>query len=494
VSWFPWKKSEKQADGSPAAETGFQPQPDKARRWFDHGRTMAASSNFEYALTCFASGIKLDPTNMTAHEAMWEAAVQYVTRGGKPATGKEYRQIDGPGPIDRFAAAEFAWMKDLNNITRALEALEAAGKAGQSDFGQWAAPKVKNIVFKQKKVSKSLLVRAKNAFAEIGAWDEAFQCGEAATQLDPTDNALLAELKELTAQRAISQGGYAQATGTEGSFRSFVRDADKQRALEEQEAIAGGADAETRNLERAKDLYEANPLSPEAVTKYVQLLKRDPANEELAHEILMKAYETLGEYRFRVSAGDLRIAQKRRVLRAAQAALKKSPDDATLKDAVAEARTALLKLESDEFGERAEKYPTDRSIRFELGRLLYEQGRFEEAMPAFQATKEELRLRVASAHLLGKCFAAESWHQEAIAEFNEALQNLDATEKERELEIRYDLMLSLIEAAKAEQSVGLAKEAAEICSAIVRRDITFRDIRLRRKEVDEVIRDLGGPS
>jgi len=494
VSWFPWKKSEKQDTDATPTGGEFQPQPEKARRWFDHGRTMAASSNHDYALTCFASGIKLDPTDMSAHEAMWESAVQYVTRGGKPATGKEYKQIDGPTPVDRFAAAEFAWMKDLNNVTRAIEALAAAGKAGQTAFGQWAAAKVKNIVFKQKKVSKSLLVRAKDAFSEVGAWDEAFQCGEAATKLDPSDNALIAELKELTAQRAIAQGGYAGTQGGEGGFRTFVRDSEKQRALEEQDSISAGADTQTRNLGRAKELYEANPESPEAITRYVQLLKRDEANEELAHEILMKAYESLGEYRFRAAAGDLRIAQKRRLLRTAKDALKKSPNDEALKQAVEEKTADLLRLESDEFGERAEKYPTDRTIRFELGRLLFQQGRFEEAMPAFQATKEELRLRVASAHLLGKCFASEGWHPEAIAEFNEALQNIDATEKDRELEIRYDLMNSLLEAARAEQSVGLAKEAADICSAIVRRDITFKDIRTRRKEVDELIRELGGPA
>ncbi len=493
MSWFPWKKSDKPAGDAAPGGNDFQPQPDKARRWFDHGRTMAASSNYVYALTCFASGIKLDPTDMSAHEAMWEAAVQFHTRGGKPATGKECRQIDGPQPVDRFAAAEFAWMRDINNATRAIEAMEAAGKAGQSDFGQWAAPKVRNILFKQKKLTKAALVRAKDAFAEVGAWNEAFQCGEAATKLDPTDNGLLAELKELTAQRAIAQGGYAQNVGGEGGFRANVRDAEKQRELDDQESISSGADAQARNLTRAKEAYEANTLSPEAVTKYVSLLKRDPEHEELAHEILMKAFEEIGEYRFRAAAGDLRIAQRRRAMKSALALARKSPDDEELKAAAEDARLELLRLESDEFGERAEKYPTDRTIRFELGRLLYEQGRYEEAMPAFQATKEELRLRVASAHLLGKCFAAEGWHQEAIAEFNEAIHNLDATDKERELEIRYDLMLSLLEASRAEQSVALAKEAADICSAIVRRDITFRDIRARRKEVDELIKSLGGP-
>ncbi|MFM9145541.1 MAG: hypothetical protein ACKORL_09325, partial [Phycisphaerales bacterium] len=36
-----------------------------------------------------------------------------------------------------------------------------------------------------------------------------------------------------------------------------------------------------------------------------------------------------------------------------------------------------------------------------------------------------------------------------------------------------------------------AKEAAELCSAIVRKNIAFRDVRARRKEVDELVRTLG---
>ena len=70
------------------------------------------------------------------------------------------------------------------------------------------------------------------------------------------------------------------------------------------------------------------------------------------------------------------------------------------------------------------------------------------------------------------------------------LANIDATEGSLELEVRYDLMLSLIEAARAETSEVLAREALEICSGIARKDITYRDIRNRRREIDELVRSL----
>ena len=112
-------------------------------------------------------------------------------------------------------------------------------------------------------------------------------------------------------------------------------------------------------------------------------------------------------------------------------------------------------------------------------------------MECFQKSKDEPKLRTRSGHFLARCFATEGWHSEAVDEFRDTLKNMDATERDLELDIRYDLMESLIELARAERSEYMAKEALEICSGIARKDITYRDIRSRRKELDELSRELG---
>ena len=53
-------------------------------------------------------------------------------------------------------------------------------------------------------------------------------------------------------------------------------------------------------------------------------------------------------------------------------------------------------------------------------------------------------------------------------------------------------MVSLIAHARDEQSVELAKRALDICSSIARKNITYRDIRVRRKEIDNLIKELSG--
>ena len=237
---LPWNRGGSGGSG----EQPFQPQPDKAKKFFEHASTAAASSNFEFALQLYADGLKLDPGNMAAHQAMYEAAVRYVNGGGKPATGKELRKIDDGGTkVSKMAAAEFTWMKDLNSLAAATRLLEAASEAEQHALGQWLAPKVMALVKNQarKKPSKSLMVQAKDAFAGVGAWDEAFICADEALKIDPSDGKLASELKQLTAARAIQQGGYNQTVGQAGGFRSNVRDMDKQRALEEAGSLSGGA-------------------------------------------------------------------------------------------------------------------------------------------------------------------------------------------------------------------------------------------------------------
>lgn len=472
---------------------GFEPQPDKARKWFDHARTYADSFTYEAALTCYANGIKLDPFAMSAHEAMYEVAIKYMaTKDAKPAAGKEVRSIQDSSPVGKFAAAEFAWMREIANPNLAVDALEQAIKVGQHEYGHWIAPKVLGTLRRGKKISKRTLLQAKDLFKQVNAWDEMLATLQLAKQLDPTDNAIDHEMKDVSAQRAMDAGGYEKAAGKEGGYRTFVKDADRQRQLIESEAIAGNVSTEERNLQRAKAEYEKNPAVPDVINQYAQLIKKKatPEAEQLAYDIYMKGYADTSEYRFRMAAGDIKIEQRRRDYESLQAKVEENPANGELKSQAEAARKRLLELESPEINERVGKYPTDRPLKMRLGEVEYGLGNYEIAMAALQAAKDEPKLRVRAGHMLGKCFAAEHWHREAISEFKEALAAIDVTEKDRELSIRYDLMVELIEQARADRDVGLAREALEICSGIARKNITYRDIRAKRKEVDQVIKDL----
>lgn len=476
---------------------GFVAQPDKARKFFDHARTIAATGNFEYALMLYAKGFRFDPSSIDQHKAMYQCALQFNAGGGKPAGRDNMKELDGPSPIDRFALAEYVWMRDLLNADNLFRLLEATAKASQLDYAPFVAPKSLEVLRRQKKQSKSQWMKLKALLSAIEATGEALTCVEEALKADPSDTQLAADLKETTARHALRQGGYDKSDSSQqGGFRSNIRDAAKQQQLQDAGSIVQSEETEARILERARKAYEETPMAADAIQKLGTLLKRQatPESEEEAYTVFLAGYERTNEYRFKAAAGDIRVAQLRRKVSAAQKAIDASGDDEAAKAANvaahAEVRAQLLDLEARELRERQKAYPTDRSIKAELGRVEFDLGNFEDAMAMFQACKDEAKLRIFATHMLGKCFAAEGWHSESVGEYREALQGLGVGEGERELPIKYDLMIALMELARAEKNGAYAREAGEICSAIVRRDISYRDIRSRRKEIDALMKEL----
>ncbi len=469
----------------------FVPDPAKARKWFTHARTAADSANYEYAINCYAQGMKFDPDDMEAHRGMYESAIRHMQKGGKAASGKELREIDGSKPVERFAAAEFAWMRQVQNPSLGIKLIEAAAKADQKEFGRWLAPKLLKLLIGQKKPSKGQLVAAMKAFGEVGAYEQSIIAGEKAVLIDPTDGTLQQEIKNMSAQRAMDQGGY-EAAGQEGGYRKFVRDEEKQRDIEAMESLSGAGSTEERMLATAKSQYEASPTNPEAINRYAQVVKKaaTPEAEEQAYKIYMKGYQDTKEFRFRMNASDIRMQQGERNLRNLEAKAALAPEDKDLQEKAEEAHRNLLMYKSAEFSEREERYPTDRTIKFQRGEVEFDLGNWDSAMAAFQQAKDEPKLRVKAGHRLGQTFSAEGWQPEAVAEYREALQSLDVTNRDLELPIRFDLMLSLIAESRKQRSIDLAKEAQEICSTIARKDITYRDIRERRREVDQLVQDL----
>ncbi|MAA52833.1 MAG: hypothetical protein CMJ41_07425, partial [Phycisphaerae bacterium] len=67
--------------------------------------------------------------------------------------------------------------------------------------------RVLTLVSRAKKVSRSQVIQVMELAKAAGAWNEAIAAGQLAMQMDPSDSALDTEMKDLAAQRAMSQGG-----------------------------------------------------------------------------------------------------------------------------------------------------------------------------------------------------------------------------------------------------------------------------------------------
>ncbi len=470
----------------------FMPDPEKAKAWFDRARQMADSHNYESAFAFFANGFKLDPRDIEVHKEVLKIATTYYNRGGDKATNKQIKKVDGSSDIEKFVTALFIWWHDVMNAKHSMKAVSAAVNAEQNEFGAAMADTLLSLASKDgKALSYKELKSLMELFQSAGAWDQAIKVGQAALAAKPDDAVLERALNELSAERAISGGGYDKMGGEEGGFQKFVKDIDKQRELEEDESLAGSAGSMERVVARAKKELEKNPDSPDAVSAYAKVLKKQDTTEsiKLAFQVLMHGFKATKQYRFRMEAADIKISMASLQITKMAEQLATNPSN-ELQEKYDEAVAEFHTFRKTEYQERAAKYPTDRKIRFQLGELAIEDKDINLAMECFQKAKDEPRLRVRAGQELGRCFASEGWYSEAAGEFKESIKALAGSDNETELSLRYDLMQSLAKKAKKDENIDLAREAMEICSGIARKDISYRDIRECRRNLEDLVKEL----
>ncbi len=489
-----WFKRKDGGNGSAGADDGggLNIQPDKARAWFNQARTAADTRNYAYSITCYLNGLKFDPTNIDAHKSLYEIASLYVRAGGKPAAGKEIRSMLGDKrPVDRLAAAELAWITDILNSNLNLRFVSEAADLGLTEVAYWAGEIGVKVLARNKKPAKNAFVQYVDIFEQIGAYEIAVQVGEIALNMDRTDAALQARIRNLSAQATMDKGRYEANVGQEGSFRGSIRDAEAQKQLIEEDTFAAGTEAMARRIQRARTEWEANTLDTAAIQRLGDLLGKsgDEKLESEAIEVFRKGFADTSEYRFRMQAGDIRLLQKRRRIRAMREKAEQSGDPADAAR-VATAERELLETEVVEFRDRCEKYPTDLGLRFELGRRLYDLGRYDDAIPVLQEAQNDARHRAKAQHLIGLCFLNHEWFEEATESLRLAVDTYEFKDDEQHLAMRYDLMCALEAHAREDGDLAAAEEAGEHAKTIALKQLAFRDIRQKRDAIRQLIKDL----
>jgi tetratricopeptide (TPR) repeat protein len=423
---------------------------------------------------------------MEGLQGFFATAAAYLNKGGKGAPREVARAFNGgKSELEKYLISLLEWGTEPNNAAAAVRATVNAAALGLQEPGQWIGERALKFAVGDKRPRKDLLVQLMQAASKLGAFELAVRAGDAAVRLDPSDAKLGSEVRNMSAQATMTRGGY-EKTGEQGGFRSNVRDAAKQTRLEAEDRIAKTEETLESLLDAAKVDYEARPDDKPSIMKYVKyLIERGRTEDEVkAIELLLGSFERFNEYRFKESAGELRIRQaKRRVAEAEKAG------DA---DALGAARRGLLETETAEFAERVAAYPTDLTRKFEYGKRLQESGKHEEAIGQFQQSKTDTRLRAKSLYHLGVSFGAIDFNDEAIDTFRAALELGGEQDEKTKMALRYGLMLALMGRAAEQRSLSDAEEAGKLASSIAIQEIGYRDIRAKREELKALTAKLRG--
>ena len=459
--------------------------PEKAVRFFEHAKTVGETGNLQYALQLWLSGLRQDPTSMHGLESFLNTAASF---SGKP--GKDLlHAVDGKSDVDRYAQALLNWGLKIADPALAVKAVQAAAKLDLAEQTYYIGEMALKLV--RGKPKKPLYTKLMEAFSQVQAFDLAVQAGDAAVALDPADGKLAADVRNMSASATMNRGGFDQ-TGQEGGFRKNIRNADEQRQLEEADRIVKSDETIERLVADAEAQYQQRPTDlPTIQTLSKRLLERArPEDEQRALKLLLKAYEDTKQFRLRQDAGKIKLRQARRALAKYRKRAEDNPDDERAQKEFATASQKFTEMEVAELKASVNAYPTDLSLKYELGKRYFDLGKYDESIGLLQEAKNDARYRSTALLYLAKAFMTMDWNDEAIATFRQALDNHSTKEDKLGLELRYGLMKALGNKGTQEHDLPSAEEAEKIASSIAIEQFNYEDIRAQREKLKALVLEL----
>lgn len=477
-------------DGQP----GHSFDPEKAAKFFASARVAQDTTNYEYAMTLWLEGLRHDPSNAASLQTFFRSCASFLAskEGAKGASRETLRKFGGSkSDLDRYLASLLHTGMRPAESSPAVRSAEAAAKLGLRDSAIWLGDRAMVIGRAEKRPRQDTFVDLVELFQSLSTFDKAVQAGEIAVHLNPSDSRLAARVRNLAAESTMSRSGFDQ-TGQEGGFRSNIRDSEQQKRLDEGERVVKTEQVMERLIADAKGAYEANPTDKPAIKDFVKrLLERErPADIEAALAVLDRAHKQTQEVQFRIQAGDIRLRLARQRHKALEAKTKAAGDDPLAAEELDQARKNLTSAEIAEAEARVAAYPSDRVMKFELGKRLYEAGRYEDSIGLFQEAKGEPKQRVKVEQYLGHAFLKIAFHDGAIMSFRAALEGAGAADGELGMEIRYGLMAALQGKAEESGDLGAAEEADKLASGIAIQQFNYKDTRVRREQIKQMVARL----
>lgn len=437
--------------------------PGKGKAFFERAEQVASTGNWDFAIEMFLEGIVREPTNLErGHKPLRDVAMKRKAQGGKPPGMMEGLKCrPGKEPLQNLRNAEYLLSKDPGNIAHMEQLLLWSAKLELNEVANW----IGEIMLEAQRLStrkdRRILSVLMKTYEEIHDYPKAVTACRMAVEAFGTDAKFREELRRLQTEETIQKGKYDRQ---DVDVSKKVVDADRQHELMEESRLIKGKGFLEQQAEKARKEYEAAPTVPGKIAALVDALQKiqEEGAENEAVAVLTKAFKETGNYQFKVRIGDIKITQlKRRYQKLIQVGEK---------PAAAQLAQEVLQFELTEFMERAENYPTDLGIRFELGRRQLIAGQVDEAIASLQQAQRDPRRHVQAMILLGQAFLRKGWLHEASDTY-ERVQDAEMNEDRRK-EVLYYL-------GEVKEKMEEFPKAIEVFSQVAQMDFNYKDARAR---------------
>ena len=444
----------------------------KAEVFFERGRKVAETNNFDYAIDMYLEGLHCAPDAVKeGHIPLCELALRRQGKGGKkPSMLEKVKRLRGKTALEQMLNAEYLFAKAPDHLPYAEAMLKAAVAGGYKKTASWIA----NFVFQKnnaaEKASLQTYLLLKDSYAAIGEFDKALAACQHAYRLKPEDGEIADEFQRLSAELTVARGKYDQ----EGDFRQSIKDRESQEKLQAQESVIKTEDYRRSAVKEAREAMAQDPNLPRNIFNLAEALS-DLRNDEAENEairLLEDTYKTKRDFSFKQRAGRLRIKQLKRKIREAEATLATKAGDAQAESQLSELSAQLSDAELEHYRLCVENYPTDLRAKYEYGIRLVRDKKYDEAIPLFQEAQRDPRHKISAMDKIGLCFFMKSWFADAIDIFTRAIDSYEIKDDSVAKELRYNL-------ARSYQEQGDTEKALEIYHRIAQLDFAYKDVRKR---------------
>ena len=482
---------------NPATGTADQGLPPAVRqrlqKCYETGvKLWKTDKNHDYAHAMFAQCVAQDPANLVYVEAMLDNLQAMF--GGSPKNVGRSLSFGGNRPFKK-AVAQKEWREVLKLGIELLLAnpWDIATLRAMADacaalrFNEVELRYLKNALDSNAR-DPDVNRHCARSLARMGQYDQAIACWHRVEELVRGDDEAPRMISELSLQKTRHAAGITDDVPVRprsGPAKETAKgNATTPTAPPATERATEGATPSTPAEPRAEirlnprqkleRMIRDNPSDLEPYLQLAELLTREErfgdAEQTLTRALAvsggqMHVQEQLEEAQMRRARARCRVAEQR--------AQTSNTDEA--RDLVRQLRDASHRLEFEIYQQRAQRYPQDWGIQFELALRLKRLANYEAAIPCFQAAVADEN-RWAAAHLeIGECHQQLRRYAPALAAYTAAASDR-AGKSEREQEAQ---KLALYRAGILATALKNTPQAVSYFDQLVQLDPLFRDTQTR---------------
>jgi tetratricopeptide (TPR) repeat protein len=453
------------------AEKSVNEIPRELRQIYQKGSDALLRENYDYAVDLFIQVLEKEPTFYEGRKALRNAQAQKSGGGG----GFLKRAFSNTTSAPLIAKGQIALKRnpaEALNIGEQILNSDANSSPGHRliadaaialDMPRTAVLSLE-LLFRNSPKDKKTAIQLANMLAEIGEARRAETILMTLAAANPSDAELSQALKDLSARKTLSEGGYDALADGKGSYRDILKNEDEAKSLEQANRVQKSEDQAQRLINEYEARLKTEPNNLKVLRNLAELY-----TQKKQFDLALKNYEKIKATEAGASDASIDSDIARVISRRFDHQIEQL--DATAPDYTE--RVAQINAEKQAYRisacqKRVDRNPTDLAMRFEMGVLYFEAGKINEAIQEFQKSKTNPNKKVASMNYLAQCFAKRKMFDLAAKTFQEAIKEKPAFDEEKK-DLIYNLGTVLEAMEKKEEAIEQFKLIYEV-------DIGYKDV------------------